>query len=51
MTVIDVAQVAAHWGETPQTPAWDPRYDLDDNLVIDAADMAVIAARWGEICP
>ena len=21
------------------------------NLVIDAADMAVIAARWGEICP
>ena len=51
VTVIDVAQVAAHWGETPQTPAWDPRYDLDDNLVIDAADMAVIAARWGEICP
>ncbi|MFZ1240227.1 MAG: sulfatase [Anaerolineae bacterium] len=51
VTVIDVAQVAAHWGETPQTPAWDPRYDLDDNLVIDAADMAIIAARWGEICP
>ena len=50
LTIMDVAQVTAHWGETPQTPGWNPVYDLDDNLTIDAADIAIIAARWGEIC-
>ena len=50
VTVIDIAQVALHWGDTLQTPGWDPRYDLDDNQQVDAADITVIAERWGEVC-
>lgn len=51
VTVIDVAQAAAHWGETPQEPGWDARYDLDGNLVVDTTDLAVVAGRWQETCP
>lgn len=50
MTVIDIAQVALHWGDTLQTPGWDPRYDLDDNEVVDTMDIVVIVERWGELC-
>ena len=27
--VLDVAQVAAHWGETPASPQWNNRYDRE----------------------
>ena len=50
VTVVDIAQVALHWGDTLQTAGWDPRYDLDDNQQVDAVDITVIAERWGEVC-
>jgi N-acetylglucosamine-6-sulfatase len=50
VTVLDLAQVAARWGDTPQSPGWDPRYDLDQSLMVDAADLVIIAERWGELC-
>jgi arylsulfatase A-like enzyme len=50
VSVVDVSQVAAHWGDTAQTPSWDPRYDLDHNDVVDAIDLTIIGERWGEVC-
>ena len=50
VTVGDIARVALHWGDTLQTPGWDPRYDLDNNGAVDVVDITIIAERWGEIC-
>ncbi len=50
VTVMDVTLLAAHWGETAQMQNWDPRFDLDENLVVDTADLTIIAERWGEVC-
>ena len=50
VSVIDITQLAVHWGETASMPTWVPRFDLDQNLVIDARDLTLIAERWGEVC-
>lgn len=50
VSVIDIALLAAHWGESDLAPTWDPRFDLDGNGVIDAMDLAIIADRWEEVC-
>jgi arylsulfatase A-like enzyme len=50
VSVVDIALVAARWGDTAQTLSWDPRYDLDHNDVVNAMDITVIGERWGEVC-
>lgn len=50
ISVVDVALLALHWGETSQSSGWDPRFDLDESLVVDTADLTIIADRWGEVC-
>jgi arylsulfatase A-like enzyme len=50
VTILDIGQLAGRWGNTPQSIGWDPRYDLDRSLRIDAADLIIIAERWEERC-
>jgi hypothetical protein len=50
VTVIDIAQVALHWGDTPPSPTWNPGFDLDQNEIVDAVDITIIGERWGEVC-
>lgn len=45
----DWGRLAAHWGETPSSPNWNPQFDLKgDGLKIGMEDWGVMAASWGQ---
>jgi hypothetical protein len=50
ITIADIGLLLAHWGETPLSPGWDARFDLNHDNVVDSADVVLIAWRWQEIC-
>ncbi|MCB0001512.1 MAG: cadherin-like domain-containing protein, partial [Anaerolineae bacterium] len=41
--IIDIGLVTSHWGLTEGDPGWDPIYDLNDDGVIDVADIIAVA--------
>ena len=48
--VLDVAQIASHWGETPASPAWNNRYDRDGDGDVDIVDIMLVMAAFGDSC-
>jgi hypothetical protein len=46
--VLDIADIATHWGKTPASPGWNNRYDRDRD--VDIVDIMLVAARFGEGC-
>jgi len=57
--VDDVMQVASRWRTScdnpdpdnhPDTPNYDPLYDVDDDCDIDIVDIMRVASHWGERC-
>jgi parallel beta-helix repeat protein len=60
VTVVDIMLVASRWrtscdnpdpDNNPDTPNYEPCYDLDENCDIDIIDIMMVAAHWGETCP
>jgi hypothetical protein len=50
VTVNDLSTLASHWRETPASPHWDPRFDVDGDGVITALDLMIVAVRIGAGC-
>jgi len=48
--VLDVAQVASHWGETPASTAWNNRYDRDGDGDVDIVDIMLVVTGFGDSC-
>jgi hypothetical protein len=48
--VLDVAQIASHWGETPASPGWNNRYDRDGDRDVDIVDVMLVVASFGDGC-
>ncbi|MGA9348912.1 MAG: S8 family serine peptidase [Anaerolineae bacterium] len=55
----DVMQVASRWrtscnnpdpDNNPDTPSYDPIYDIDDDCDIDIVDIMLVVKHWGETC-
>ena len=46
----DFAYWVNHYGETPASPNWDPKYDLHNDEVIDMTDFAYWVNHYGEGC-
>lgn len=42
--------VVAHWGETPSSPGWEPRFDLNADGRVDIIDVMRTGAAWGTMC-
>lgn len=54
INMIDMYIVALHYGETPESPNWDPRTDIDKNGVINMIDLYLVAldyGKWGRYPP
>lgn len=48
--VLDIAQIAAHWGETTASPGWNNRYDRDGDGDVDIVDIMLVMAAFGNSC-
>lgn len=48
VNMIDLYIVAIHYGETPESPNWDPRADVDRNGIITMLDLYMVAIHFGE---
>lgn len=48
--VLDIAQIAAHWLETPASPGWNNRYDRDGDGDVDIVDIMLVMAAFGSSC-
>lgn len=44
---LDIQAVALAWQTGPGQPGYDPRYDVDADLVITIVDVQAFAAQWG----
>ncbi|MBK7202237.1 MAG: hypothetical protein WAW03_20915 [Anaerolineae bacterium] len=42
--------IVAHWGETPSSPGWEPRFDLSADGRVDIMDIMRTGAVWGTVC-
>lgn len=52
VNMLDLYMVAAHYGETPESPNWDPRTDIDGNNVVNMIDLYLVAldyGKWGQL--
>lgn len=45
--IVDIMQVAAHWGCQQGDACYDARYDLDGDGDVDIVDIMQVAAHWG----
>lgn len=50
ITVVDIMQVAAHWGTQWGDEDFDRRYDLDNDGPITVADIMRVATQWRKTC-
>lgn len=50
VTVVDIMQVAAHWGLHQGDAGYLPAYDLDGDGTITVADIMAVAGHWQEAC-
>lgn len=61
VTVVDIMEIADHWGEDQETPGYDPRFDVDllvpgdfcasmPNGTIDVVDIQLVASQWNSTC-
>jgi hypothetical protein len=50
ITVVDIMQVAAHWGTQWGDENYDRKYDLDDDGPITVADIMRVATQWRKTC-
>jgi PKD repeat protein len=48
VNMLDMYIVALHYGETPESPSWDPRTDIDKNNIINMIDLYIVAIHYGE---
>ncbi len=48
--VEDIQTIVAHWGETPGSPGWEPRFDLNADGRVDIMDIMRTGAVWGMTC-
>ncbi|MGB3219734.1 MAG: PA14 domain-containing protein, partial [Anaerolineae bacterium] len=48
--VEDIQTIVAHWGETPISPGWEPRFDLNADGRVDIIDVMRTGAVWGTMC-
>ena len=46
----DLAQIRSHQGETSASPAWDPKFDLNRDGVIDQTDILAVEKQIGRAC-
>jgi immune inhibitor A len=60
VNIDDVMMVASRWrtscempdpDNNPETPNYDPLYDIDDNCIINVVDIMLVVKHWGETCP
>jgi hypothetical protein len=49
--IVDVMAVAGRWGVRRGDDAYDVRYDLNNDGIIDGADVTIVVSHWGETCP
>ena len=49
--IADMQAITARWLAAPPDPAYNLLYDLDNNLVLDAADIELVAVQWKYRCP
>jgi hypothetical protein len=43
----DIAFVARHFGQTPSSPGWDPRADVNGDGIVNMKDIAILARHFG----
>jgi len=48
--VEDIQTIVAHWGETPSSLGWEPRFDLNADGRVDIIDVMRTGAAWGTMC-
>ena len=48
--VLDIADIAMHWGETTASPDWNNRYDRDGDGDVDIVDIMMVTADFGASC-
>ena len=48
--VLDIADIAMHWGETTASPGWNNRYDRDGDGDVDIVDIMLVANAFGDSC-
>jgi|GEM_PF-6757373 len=48
--IADMQAITSRWLAASPDPAYDPLYDLNNNLVIDAADIELVAEQWKYRC-
>jgi len=48
--VEDIGTIAAHWGETPASPAWNNRYDRNGDNQVDIVDIMLVVGAFGSTC-
>jgi len=52
INMLDLYVVASHYGETPESPNWDPRTDIDKNNIVNMIDLYLVAVdygKWGQL--
>lgn len=49
--IVDIQQLAGHFGQQPGDPLWDHRYDWNMNGIIDVADLVIVGGLWETSCP
>lgn len=50
VTVNDVLMMTPHWNETPSSPTWNERLDVDRDGVITVMDFMAVVGRIGDVC-
>ena len=51
VNVVDLALVTGHFGQSTESPAWDPRADPNDDGVVNVLDLAIVIATFGWSAP
>ena len=48
--MLDIADIALHWGETTASPGWNNRYDRDGDGDVDIVDIMMVTNAFGDSC-
>lgn len=46
LDALDETLLNSHLGQTPSSPTWDAKYDLNGDGIIDVADVTILTARY-----